>query len=278
MVRQPALDARSGDQMGNLVDYTTDRGVAIITLRDPPINSYTLDMINEFDGAISDARFDDDVSVLVITGYGENFFSAGANIHMLREVDATFRYNFFQATSEALNKLEHTPKLALAAINGHAMGGGLEIALACDIRIARKNNGTLGLPELDLGLMPSSGGTQRLPRLIGKARAMQLIIECEKISFEQALDFGLVNYVWETATHGEFMENVLAYAHRFTRPNKAVLAVGKAKRAVQAALEMPIEQGQAFEREVLAQLCSSADAAEGIDAWIEKRDPVFQGK
>jgi len=88
----------------------------------------------------------------------------------------------------------------------------------------------------------------------------------------------LVNYVWETATHGEFMENVLAYAHRFTRPNKAVLAVGKAKRAVQAALEMPIEQGQAFEREVLAQLCSSADAAEGIDAWIEKRDPVFQGK
>jgi enoyl-CoA hydratase/carnithine racemase len=264
--------------MGNLVDYTTDRGVAIITLRDPPINSYTLDMINEFDDAITDARFDEDVSVLVITGYGENFFSAGANIKMLREVDATFRYNFFLAASEALNKLEQTSKLTVAAINGHAVGGGLEIALACDIRIARKNSGTVGLPELDLGLMPSSGGTQRLVRTIGKARALQMIVECEKLSFEQALEFGLVNYVWNTSSHAEFMENVLAYAHRFTLPNKAVLAVGKAKRAIQAALEMPIEQGQAFERELLAQLCRSADAAEGIDAWIEKRDPVFQGK
>lgn len=264
--------------MGNLVDYETDRGVAVITLNDPPVNCYTHEMLTELDGCITDARFDDDVHVLVVTGHGENYFCAGANINMLREVDPGFRYNFFLYTSETLNRLEHTPKLVIAAMNGHAVGGGFEVALACDIRIARAEMGTVGMPEVNLGIMPGSGGTQRLARVVGKGRAMQMVLEGEKISFDAAADLGLINYVWRTSTHGEFMDRVFEYAHRFTAPAKAPLAVARAKRAVQAAYEMPIEQGAGLERELLARLLCTDDAAEGLSAWLEKRDPEFQGK
>jgi enoyl-CoA hydratase len=264
--------------MGNVVDYETDRGVALITLNDPPVNCYTHEMLTELDGCITDARFDDDVHVIVITGRGENYFSAGANINMLREVDPGFRYNFFLYASETMSRLEHTPKLVVAALNGHAVGGGLEIALACDIRIARGEAGTVGLPEINLGILPGGGGTQRVARMVGKGCAMQLVLEGEKLSFERAAEIGLINHVWKTATHAEFMEQVLGYAHGFTTPGKATLAVAKAKRAVQAAYETPIEQGVGIERELLAQALCSADAEEGLRAWLEKRDPEFQGK
>jgi enoyl-CoA hydratase len=264
--------------MGNLVDYETDRGVARITLRDPPVNCYTHEMLTELDGIITDARFDDDVRVIVITGHGENYFSAGANITMLREVDPGFRYNFFLYASETMSRLENTPKIVIAALNGHAVGGGFELALACDIRIARADAGTVGLPEILLGLIPGGGGTQRLARMVGKGAAMQMILEGEKIPFDRAQSLGLVHHVWTSSTHLAFMDRVLEYARRFTAPDKAPLALAKAKRAVQAAFETSIDQGVGIERELLAPLLCSNDLREGLDAWTEKRRPEFQGK
>jgi len=167
--------------MGTLVNYTTDKGVAVFTLNDPPVNAYTHEMFKELDAYILDARFDNDVHVLVITGHGEKYFSAGADINMLREADPTFKYYFCLHANETLNRLEQTPKLVIAAINGHAVGGGLEIALACDIRIARQGPYRIGLPEVNLGVLPGTGGTQRLSRVVGASRALEMMVEGETL-------------------------------------------------------------------------------------------------
>ncbi|WP_437596675.1 enoyl-CoA hydratase/isomerase family protein [Sorangium sp. So ce590] len=261
-----------------LVDYATSAGVALLTLNDPPVNGYTHEMMKDLDAAILEARFDNDVHVIVITGHGEKFFCAGANMNMLRESDPTFKYYFCLHANETLSRLEHTPKLCIAALNGHTVGGGLEIAMACDLRIARKNAGKIGLPEVALGVLPGTGGTQRLARLIGKSRAIQLICEGQTFDFETALAVGLVNDVWETASHDEFMVRILAYSHTFTLPDRAALAVGRIKRAVQTGFEVGLEQGLALERELQAELFASEDAREGLAAYMEKRKPVFQGK
>jgi enoyl-CoA hydratase len=266
--------------MGNtLVDYRTEAGVATITLSDPPMNAFTHEMMKDLDDAIIDARFDNDVHVIVVTGYGERFFCAGANIKMLSEVDATFKYYFCLHANETLNRLENTPKLVIAALNGHAVGGGLEIALACDLRIAwLGSGGKIGLPEVNLGLMPGSGGTQRAARLIGKSRAMQLMVEGANIEFDQALELGLVNYVWESDSRDEFHGRVMEYARRFCPPNRASLSIGAIKRSVQSGLEMGLEQGLALERELGAQLWKSDDAREGVKAYLEKRKARFSGQ
>ena len=260
-----------------LVDYRTEAGVATITLNDPPMNAFTHEMMKDLDEAILDARFDNDVHIIVITGHGDRFFCSGTNLQMLSEVDQTFKYYFCLHTNETLNRLENTPKLVIAALNGHAVGGGLEIALACDIRIARKGSGQVGLPEANLGLMPGSGGTQRAARLIGKARALQLMVEAANIDFEAALDFGLVNYVWEAESREAFQAKVVEYGRKFLPPGKANLAVGKIKRAVQSGLEMSFEQALALERELQAELWASSDAEEGLRAYIEKRKAQFTG-
>src|SRR5689334_7749627 len=228
-----------------LVDYATSAGVALLTLNDPPVNGYTHEMMKDLDAAILEARFDNDVHVIVITGHGEKFFCAGANIQMLREADPTFKYYFCLHANETLSRLENTPKLVIAALNGHTVGGGLEVALACDLRIARKGAGKIGLPEVALGVLPGTGGTQRLARALGKSRAIQMMAEGTTFDFVAARDHGLVNEVWETETHAEFMEKVLAYARRFTTPAKASLAVGRIKRAVQSGTEIALEQGLA---------------------------------
>jgi enoyl-CoA hydratase/carnithine racemase len=261
-----------------LVDYRTEAGVATITLNDPPMNAFTHEMMKDLDEAILDARFDADVHVIILTGHGDRFFCAGANIQMLSAVDPTFKYYFCLHTNETLNRLENTPKLVIAAINGHVVGGGLEIALACDMRIARKGGGKLGLPEANLGLMPGTGGTQRAARLVGKARAMQLIIESQNVDFESALEMGLVNYVWEAETREAFHQKVVDYARKLLPPDKASLAVGRIKRAVQSGTEMSLEQGLAFERELQAQLLASSDAQEGLDAYVAKRKARFSGR
>jgi enoyl-CoA hydratase/carnithine racemase len=264
--------------MGTLVDYVTEKGVAVLTLNDPPVNAYTYEMLKELDACILEARFDADVHVIVVTGHGDKHFCAGANINMLRESDPTFKYYFCLHANETLNRLEHTPKLCIAALNGHTMGGGLEIALACDLRVARSGNYQIGLPEVNLGVLPGTGGTQRLPRLIGKGRAMEMMVEGAGITFDQAQQIGLVNKVWHTETPEAFSRKVMDYAHEFCPPNKASLAVGRMKRAVQSGGEMALEQGLALERELQAELFASQDSKEGLIAFGSKRKAVFRAR
>ena len=151
-----------------LVEYRVEHGVAVFELNDPPANTYTYNMMKQLDTAILTARMDDSVHVIVLRGKGEKFFSAGANIAMLNEVTPRWKYFFCLHANETLNRLEHTPKLVIGALNGHTVGGGLEIALACDIRVAAKDSGKIGLPEVNLGVLPGTGGTQLLVRIVGK--------------------------------------------------------------------------------------------------------------
>ena len=261
-----------------LVRYETRDGLAIITLDDPPANTYTYEMNRQIDDCILRARMDNDVHVIILTGAGDKFFSAGANIKMLSEVDPVFKYYFCLHANETLSRLEQTPKLVIAALNGHTVGGGLEIAMAADIRIAKKDAGRMGLPEINLGVLPGTGGTQRLSRIVGKQKALELMVTGELFSFETARDLGIVNQIIEAANRDEFLEEVIAYARQFTPPNKAALAVGRIKRACQSGPEIPFESALALERELQQQLFASKDAKEGISAYVEKRTPKFECK
>ncbi|MEQ9400504.1 MAG: enoyl-CoA hydratase/isomerase family protein [Longimicrobiales bacterium] len=261
-----------------LVHYEVKGKVAVLTLDDPPANTYTHEMMRQIDESVIKARFDKNVEVILLTGAGEKFFCAGANIGMLNEADPDWKYCFCLHANETLNRLEQTPKLVIAALNGHTVGGGLEIAMAADIRIARKDGGKCGLPEVALGVLPGTGGTQRLVRLVGKPAAIQLMAEGDTFGFDRAHELGLVNEVWEAESRDAFVEKALEYAARFTTPNKATKAVGLIKRSVQTGAELPFELALALERELQAQLFASQDAKEGLAAYVEKRKAEFKGK
>jgi enoyl-CoA hydratase len=258
-----------------LVKYRTEgEHIAVITLDDPPANTYTHEMMRELDDAILKARFDKAVQVIVLTGEGEKFFCAGANIGMLQRVDPNFKYFFCLHANETLTRLEQTPKLVIAALNGHTVGGGLEIAMAADIRLARRNAGKIGLPEVALGVLPGTGGTQRLTRLVGRSKAIELMVTGRTFSFEEAQEFGMVNDIYEG--NGEaFVRDVISYAKQFTTPNKAAKAVGNIKRSVVSGGEVPFSEALAIERELQQLLFQSKDAKEGLDAYVNKRMAKF---
>ncbi len=195
-----AAAASEGAGAGALVRYEAEDGVAVLTLDDPPANTYTYEMMRQLDAAVLRARMDEAVNVVVITGGGEKFFCAGANIRTLTEMTPTFKYYFCLHANETLSRLEQTPKLVIAAINGHCVGGGLEVALAADLRVARKGAGKMGLPEVSLGVLPGTGGTQRLVRVVGKSRAIELMAAGELFDFERGAELGLVSHLFEAAT------------------------------------------------------------------------------
>lgn len=264
---------------GMLVDYRVEKGVAILELNDPPANTYTYEMNKELDAAILNARMDDEVHVMVIRGAGDKFFSAGANIKMLSEVTPGFKYFFCLHANETLLRLEHTPKLVIAALNGHCVGGGLEIAMAADMRIALKGAGKIGLPEVSLGVLPGTGGTQRLSRIVGKSKAIELMVEGGLFEFEEAQRLGIVNHLWPAEENGKkWWDRVLEYAQSFCPPHKAAKAVGRIKRSVQTGWEIPLEAALAIERELQQQLFQSEDAKEGLGAYTQKRKASFAGK
>src|SRR5438067_10415788 len=258
-----------------LVRYTATDGIAVIELTNPPANTYSYDMMRQLDDAILQARFDDNVHVIVIRGEGEKFFCAGAEISMLNAVTPGFKYDFCLHANETLLRLEQTPKLVIAAMSGHTVGGGLEIAMACDIRIARRNAGKVGLPEITLGVLPGTGGTQRKARALPKNKAIELMTEGKLMSFEDAQELSLINYIYEPEN---FWDEVMAYANQFCPPNKASKTVGRIKRSVQSGAEVAFSEALAIERE-LQQLCfQSEDAKEGLAAYAEKRKGNFSGQ
>ena len=261
------------------VETSVRDGVAVLTLNDPPANTYSYEMMRELDAAILDARMDGARHVIVLICAGEKLFCAGANINMLRDADPDFKYYFCLHANETLSRLEQTPKLVIAALNGHTVGGGLEVALAADLRIAKKDAGRIGLPEVALGVLPGTGGTQRLARLIGKARAIELMATGRLMSMDEALALGIVTDVWDAARLAgkTFADAVVEYATQFVPPNKASRAVGRMKRAVQSGAEAGFAEGLAIERELQQLLFQSEDAREGMAANLEKRTPAFKG-
>ena len=259
--------------------FSVDDGVATLTLRDPPANTYSYEMMLELDAAILRARMDESAHVIVLRGDGDKFFCAGADIKMLEAAQPAFIYYFCLHANETLLRLEQTPKLVIAALNGHCVGGGLEVAMAADLRVARRGKAPgaikIGLPEVSLGVLPGTGGTQRLARLVGRAKAIELMALGSFVTVEEALALGLVNEIFDDA---DFDARVRAYAHRFVPPGHAARAVGAIKRAVHGGIDLPLSSGLQLERELQQQLFTSDDAREGIAAYVAKRPPHFKGR
>ena len=285
MTSWPELEAMPN----KLVNYgVTDNGIAIIELCSDSdgnpltegktsVNTYTSAMWEDIDKAILSARFDDDVTVILMIGHGEKFFSAGASINYLNTLTPRYKYFFCLHANETLSRLEQTPKLVIAAMNGHTIGGGLEIAMAADIRIGLKDNGQVGLPEVSLGVLAGTGGTARLSRLIGKAKAMEIMVTGRKFSFEEAQEMDLIHDVYDSSSSEEFRSDVKDYASQFTLPFAATKAIGNIKRSVQSGIEIPLEYHLALERELQSDLFQSNDAKTGRAAYVEKKTPRFEG-
>jgi enoyl-CoA hydratase len=258
---------------GKFVHTRVDDNVGYIEIAKGKANTYDLEMMHELDGAIEAMRFDDTARVVVLTSTLPGFFSAGADIEMLKKSEPDFKAMFCLHCQETLNKFASTPKVVIAAINGHCVGGGLEIALSTDIRMMAKDSGKIGLPEVTLGVLPGTGGTQRLPRLIGTSRALDLMITGRLLSPEDALAIGLVNYVYPKET---FAADVQNYARTLAHgPSRAVSLI---KRSVLEGVEEPLTAGLALERELQNRLFITEDAKEGLSAWVEKRKPSFKGR
>jgi enoyl-CoA hydratase len=257
---------------GRYIRTRLENGVGYVEVTKPKANTYDLDMMRELDEAIEEMRFREEARVIVLTSGLDGFFSAGADIELLKRSDPQYKAMFCLHCQETLNKFASTPKVVVAAINGHCVGGGLEIALACDLRMMAQDGGKIGLPEVTLGVLPGTGGTQRLPRLIGTARALDLMVTGRLLSPDEALSIGLVNYVFPKAS---FPQDVRTYAERLAHgPARAVSLI---KRSVVEGIEMSLPAGLALERELQNELFVTEDAKEGISAFLEKRKPTFKG-
>src|SRR5690349_9234142 len=264
--------------MNNKLDYAVRDGVALITLNDPPANTYSYELMQQLDRAIPDARMDDAGQVIVSTGAREQPLCAAADLRTLAARPPRRKQSSCLHATGSRSRLEQTPKLMIAAINGHCVGGGLEVAMAADIRVARRTGGKMGLPEVTLGVLPGTGGTQRLVRLVGKPRAIEMMATGELFPFEVCREMGLIDRLLVADTSESFIEQVFEYARQFTTPAKAAMAVGRIKRAVQTGAEIPLDYGLALERELQQQLFQSEDAREGLQAYVEKRKAEFKGR
>jgi enoyl-CoA hydratase len=255
------------------VSLERDNGVGIIKLNNPPVNAYDHNFMKELDDAIYEARFDQDVRVIVVASDIPGRFSAGANLQALKNGSAYYRAMFDLHAHEVLQKMERTPKLVIAAISGHCLGGGLEIALACDLRFMVDSNALIGLTEANLGVIPGTGGTQRLPRLIGRSKAIDLMVTGATIQPPQALELGIVDKLFPA---DQLQEETMNYARKVA--SGPSFAVGMIKLATTQGVELPLDGGLLLERELLNRVFASADAEEGMGAFLEKRQPVYKGE
>jgi len=249
-------------------------GVAVIVLDRPPVNAYDYAFLREFAGAIDDVRADEDVHAVVVTSASEKFFSTGADVNAFASGTTRSRVMTALLAHESFRKMENTPFVFIAAIAGHCLGGGLELALACDLRFAAEGAYQIGLPETNLGLFPGSGGTQRLPRLVGLSKGMDMILSATTVNPAQARDLGLVDRLFPDAA--SCREGAIEYATKIAAGPS--VALGHAKLAVTQGFGAPLDVGLALEREAIARVFVSRDAIEGIKAFGEKRKANFTGE
>jgi enoyl-CoA hydratase len=249
-------------------------GVGYLEIHRPPANAHNLEVLLELDRAILASRFDDRVKVVVFTSAIPQFFSAGFDIQVLRDESPEFVGLSSQFSKEVMLRMQSTKKVYIAAINGHCMGGGLELAMSCDLRFCADNpNLKLGMPEVSLGLIPGEGGTQMLGRMVGKSRALYLMITGEAFSPADALRYGIVD---KLVAPERLMAETQAFAERLAQG--PTLAIGFNKLALNEAIDLPLPSALAFERELQNQALASQDAKEGSTAFLAKRQPVFVGR
>src|SRR3989442_14860340 len=244
-----------------------------IVLDRPPANSYDKSFLDELDVSIEEARRDDALKAIVVRSANERFFSAGADISVFAKGNLDAQNAFVVCANDAFGKLEQTPKVVIAAINGHCLGGGLEIALCCDFRIAAEGGYRIGLPEVTLGLLPGTGGTQRLPRLIGRQKALDMMLRGTTLTPQEAKDAGIVDEVVPAA---ELQQRAALRARTYAEGPS--YAVGQIKLAAVQGFGKSLEEGLRIEREGLIRLFKSEDAREGVTAFLEKRKPEYKGR
>src|SRR5947208_3251817 len=249
-------------------------GVGIMVLDRPPANSYDYAFLRSFASAVDDVRADEDIHAVVITSASEKFFSAGADVSAFASGTTRSRLMTAIMAHEAFRKMENTPLVFIAVIAGHCLGGGFELALACDLRFAAEGSYQIGLPETNLGLFPGSGGTQRLPRLVGLSKGLELILDATTMAPAEAKEAGLVDRLFPDAA--ACREGAIAYATKIAAGPS--VALGHAKLAVTQGFGAPLDLGLAIEREAISRVFVSKDANEGIKAFGEKRKAEFKGE
>lgn len=256
-----------------VVTFSKAETIGTITLNRPPANSYDIQFMQALDAAIDAADGDPQVKAVILKSASEKFFSAGADIKAFLANSTEANMEMIRTAHRALEKMALSPKVFVAAINGHALGGGLEMALACDLRFAAEGNYRLGLPEVTLGLLPGNGGTQRLPRLIGANKALEMMLTGESVGPEEAHRLGLVNKLFPA---DKLLEEAEAYARKVA--SGASVAIGKIKQTVYQGIALSLKDGLALERDLVEPLFKTEDAQEGLKAFAEKRQPVYKGK
>ena len=247
-------------------------GLAVVSINNPPVNALTEAVISDLDTIIGELSGNSSVQVVIVTGAGEKAFVAGADIKQFVNADAASGKTLSRRGQQIFTKLSTLKQPVIAAVHGFALGGGCELAIACDIRIASEN-AVMGVPEVSLGIIPGYGGTQRLPRLVGSGRAMSMIFTGDPIKAEEALRIVLVDKVVPT---GEVLNEAKAMAHKIL--SRGPLAVQAAKKAVHNGLKMSLEEGIVLEADCFSELCNTEDQKEGANAFLSKRKANFQGK
>lgn len=248
-------------------------GVGYLTFDKPKANTYDYDFIRQLNDAVNEIRLDTDIRAVVVKSDVPKFFSAGAEISMLKAATPEYKACFCLEAQETLRKIERTPKVFIAALTGHTVGGGLEIALAMDLRFAAEEGIQIGLPEVNLGVLPGTGGTQRLSRLIGPARALDLMISGRLLTPREAYDYGIVEYLYP---QDQVLDQAVEYATKLA--HGPARASGLIKLSVKEGIEVGLESGLFMERELQNRLFRTEDAQEGLQAWLDKRPPQFRGQ
>lgn len=259
------------------LDYFRTRvenGVGILEINRPPANAHDLAVLKELDRAVMEIRFDDSVKAVVFSSAVPKFFSAGFDIAVLRDETPQFVGLSSQFSKEVMLKIQTTRKVFIAAINGHCMGGGLELAMACDLRFCVDDSSVkLGMPEISLGLIPGEGGTQMLARIVGKSKALYLMVSGETFDPQHAYELGIVDRLVPAE---QLMSESLNFAQKLSQG--PTLAIGYNKLALNEGVDLPLPTALALERELQNQALASKDAKEGATAFTAKRAPKFSGQ